>query len=609
MPPLTNAQTRDVETLIHPYTNLDSHRNEGPMILETGEGIYVRDTEGKQYLEGMAGLWCTSLGYGNEELIEAAREQLSKLSFTHIFGGKSHDAAIALAEKLKEISPAPASKIFFTCSGSEANDTQIKLAWYYNNARGKPEKKKFISRQRGYHGVTIATASLTGLPANHADFDLPIDRILHTGCPHHYRCAKEGESEDEFSTRLASELDELIQKEGPETVAAFIAEPVMGAGGVVVPPESYFGKIQEVLTRYDVLFIVDEVICGFGRTGEMFGSQTFGIKPDTISVAKALTSAYAPLGAITVSEDVYQAMLDESRKIGTFGHGYKSGDRILHTGCPHHYRCANEGESEDEFSTRLASELDELIQKEGPETVAAFIAEPVMGAGGVVVPPESYFGKIQEVLTRYDVLFIVDEVICGFGRTGEMFGSQTFGIKPDTISVAKALTSAYAPLGAITVSEDVYQAMLDESRKIGTFGHGYTYSGHPLSTAIGLKTLEIYERDNIVGHVKSVAPIFQSRLKALASHDLVGEARGVGLIGGVELVADKATKKPFDPKQGVAAMASRMCQEEGLIVRAIASETLAMCPPLIITQDQVNELFDCLERGLDRTRDHLKAAA
>ena len=458
MPPLTNAQTRDVETLIHPYTNLDAHRSEGPMILETGEGVYVRDTDGNQYIEGMAGLWCTSLGYGNEELIEAAREQLSKLSFTHIFGGKSHDTAIALAEKLKEISPAPASKIFFTCSGSEANDTQIKLAWYYNNARGLPEKKKIISRQRGYHGVTIASASLTGLPANHADFDLPIDRILHTGCPHHYRCAEDGESEEEFATRLAHELDELIQQEGPDTVAAFIAEPVMGAGGVVVPPENYFGKIQDVLTKYDILFIVDEVICGFGRTGEMFGSQTLGMKPDTISVAKALTSAYAPLGAVTVSEDVYQAMLDESRKIGTFG-------------------------------------------------------------------------------------------------------------------------------------------------------HGYTYSGHPLSTAIGLKTLEIYERDNIVGHVKSVAPTFQSRLNALASHELVGEARGVGLIGGLELVADKTTKKAFDPKQGVAAMAARLCQEEGLIVRPIASETLAMCPPLIITEDQVNEMFDRLERGLDRARDHLKAAA
>lgn len=451
MPPLTNAQTRDIETLIHPYTNLDAHRSSGPVILEKGKGIHVWDTGGKRYIEGLAGLWCTSLGYGNEELAETAREQLSKLSFTHIFGGKSHDPAIELAEKLKEISPAPASKIFFTCSGSEANDTQIKLAWYYNNARGLPEKKKIISRQRGYHGVTIASASLTGLPANHADFDLPIDRILHTGCPHHYRHAQEGESEEDF--------------------------------------------------------------CG-----------------------------------------------------------------------------------------RLAAELDELIQKEGPDTVAAFIAEPVQGAGGVVVPPEGYFAKIQAVLDKYDILFIVDEVICGFGRTGNLFGSQTYDLRPDTISIAKAITSAYAPLGAVTVSEEVYQAMLDESRKIGTFGHGFTYSGHPLCTAIGLKTLEIYERDNIVAHVQAIAPTFQKRLKAMGDHPLVGEARGVGLVGGVELVADKATKKPFDPKLGTGLKAANLIQDEGLIIRAIG-DTLAICPPLIIQEDEINEMFDAMARGLDALLD------
>ena len=458
MSQLTNAQMRDVETLIHPYTNLDAHRSSGPVILDSGKGVYVRDTNGKKYIEGMAGLWCTSLGYGNEELIEAAREQLSRLSFTHLFGGKSHDPAIALAEKLKEISPAPASKVFFTCSGSEANDTQIKLAWYYNNARGLPKKKKIISRQRGYHGVTIATASLTGLPANHADFDLPIDGILHTASPHYYR---EAES----------------------------------------------------------------------------------------------------------------------------------------------------GESEEQFSSRLASELDDLIQKEDPDTIAAFIAEPVMGAGGVIVPPEGYFAQIQEVLDKYDILFIADEVICGFGRTGNMFGSQTFGIKPDTISVAKAITSAYAPLGAITVPEEMYQAMLDESRKIGSFGHGFTYSGHPLSTAIGLKTIEIYERDNIVGHVQSVSPLFLKRLQALATHPLVGNARGVGLLGAVELVADKETKKPFDPKSGAAAHAAAMCQDEGLITRNIFGDALALCPPLVITADEINEMFDALERGLDRSLDKLRAAA
>lgn len=451
MPPLTNAQTRDIETLIHPYTNLDAHRSAGPVILDKGKGIHVWDTSGKRYIEGLAGLWCTSLGYGNEELAETAREQLSKLSFTHIFGGKSHDPAIELAEKLKEISPAPASKIFFTCSGSEANDTQIKLAWYYNNARGLPEKKKIISRQRGYHGVTIASASLTGLPANHADFDLPIDRILHTGCPHHYRHAEEGESEEDFCDRLAAELDELIQKEGPDTVAAFFAEPIQGAGGVVVPPEGYFAKIQAVIDKYDILFIVDEVICGFGRTGNLFGSQTFDLRPDSISIAKALTSAYAPLGAVTVSEEVYQAMLDESRKIGTFG-------------------------------------------------------------------------------------------------------------------------------------------------------HGFTYSGHPLCTAIGLKTLEIYERDNIVAHVQGVVPTFQKRLKAMGDHPLVGEARGVGLVGGVELVADKATKKPFDPKKVTGLKAANLIQDEGLIVRAIG-DTLAICPPLIIQEDEINEMFDAMERGLDALLD------
>jgi len=457
MSPLSNAETRDIETLIHPYTNLDTHRDTGPTIIERGKGIRVWDTSGKSYIEGMAGLWCTALGYGNEELIEAAREQLSTLSFTHIFGGKSHDPAIALAEKLKEVSPAPTSKVFFTCSGSEANDTQIKLAWYYNNARGLLEKKKIISRMRGYHGVTIASASLTGLPANHADFDLPIDRILHTGCPHHYRHS----------------------------------EP---------------------------------------------------------------------------------------------------------------------GENLDDFTTRMATELDDLIQKEDPDTVAAFIAEPVQGAGGVVVPPEGYFEKIQAVLDKYDILFIVDEVICGFGRTGNMFGSETYNIRPDTISVAKAITSAYAPLGAVTVSEDMYQAMLDESRKIGTFGHGFTYSGHPLCTAVGLKTLEIYERDNIVGHVRSVAPTFQKRLNAIGDHPLVGEVRGVGLLGGVELVSDKASGKPFDPKLGTGAKTVNLIQDEGLILRAIG-DTLAICPPLIISEDEVNELFDRLERGLDVMQAALPANA
>jgi 4-aminobutyrate--pyruvate transaminase len=444
-----NALARDIETLIHPYTNLAAFRDTGPVIMETGKGIHVYDTSGKPYIEGMAGLWCTALGYGNQELIEAGQRQLATLASGHLFGGKSHDPAIALAEMLKEISPAPASKIFFTSSGSEANDSQIKLIWYYNNARGLTRKKKILSRKRAYHGVTLASASLTGLPANHLDFDLPFTWVRHLTCPHHYR--------------------------------------------------------------------------------------------------EALPS-----------------------------------------------------ETEEAFSSRLARELDELIQLEGPDTVAAFIAEPVMGAGGVIVPPQGYFEKIQAVLAKYDIYFIVDEVICGFGRTGRMFGSQTYGIAPDSITMAKGLTSGYAPLGAITVTEELYQALLDESRKIGTIAHGFTYSGHPVSAAIGAKAVEIYRRDDIPGHVRSVAPVFATRLNALADHPLVGEVRGVGLIGGLEIVADKETKQPFDARQGVAARAANFCEEEGLILRAMG-DTIAICPPLIIQGGEINEMFDLLDRALEKT--------
>src|ERR1700688_572049 len=246
MAPLSNLAVRDVETLVHPYTNLATLRETGPLVLERGKGIFVYDSNGKPYIEGMSGLWCTALGYGNEELAEAAAAQMRKLSFAHLFSGKSHDPAIELAEKLKEIAPVPTSKVFFCNSGSEANDTQVKLVWYLNNALGRPRKKKIISRLKGYHGVTIVAASLTGLPANHRDFDLPLPGFLHVSCPHHYRSAQAGESEEEFAPRLADELDALIVKEGPDTVAAFIAEPGMGAGGVIVPPATYFEKIMAV---------------------------------------------------------------------------------------------------------------------------------------------------------------------------------------------------------------------------------------------------------------------------------------------------------------------------------------------------------------------------
>jgi 4-aminobutyrate--pyruvate transaminase len=452
---LSNLAVRDIETLVHPYTNLATHREVGPLVLESGKGVYVYDTAGKEYIEGMAGLWCTSLGYSNQELIETATEQMKKLPFTHIFGGRSHDPAIELAEKLKEIAPVPISKVFYGASGSDANDTQVKIVWYMNNALGRPQKKKIISRLKGYHGVTVASASLTGLPNNHIDFDLPLPGILHTSCPHHYR----------------------------------FAEP---------------------------------------------------------------------------------------------------------------------GESEQDFSSRLAAELEDMILREGPETVAAFIAEPVMGAGGALLPPDGYFEKINAILAKYDILFIADEVITGFGRTGNMFGTTTYGMKADTISLAKQITSAYFPLSAVMLSEQVYEVLVDQSRKIGVFGHGNTYAGHPVGCAIAVKTLEIYQREKIVDHVRKVAPTFVQRLEKLGEHPLVGEARGVGLIGGLELVKDKQTKAPFEAKKGVGAKSVAFAQEEGLITRAMG-DRIAFCPPLIITEAEIEEMFNRYERALNKTLNWAKA--
>ncbi|MDP6926964.1 MAG: aminotransferase, partial [Rhodospirillales bacterium] len=316
---------RDIACYLHPYTNLKTHQETGPLIITRGEGVNVFDEDGNEYIEGLAGLWCTSLGFSNERLIEAATKAMEQLPFYHGFTHKSHPAGIELAEKLLAMVPAPMSKVFFANSGSEANDTAIKIIWYINNALGKPEKKKIISRQKAYHGVTVATASLTGLPNNQRDFDLPIERILHTDCPHFYRFGADSEREEEFATRCAENLENMILEEGPETVAAFFAEPVMGAGGVLVPPLTYFEKIQKVLKKYDILLLADEVICGFGRTGNMFGSETFGIKPDMITIAKALSSGYLPISALMISEDIFQLMVKESEKIGVFGHGFTYG--------------------------------------------------------------------------------------------------------------------------------------------------------------------------------------------------------------------------------------------------------------------------------------------
>jgi 4-aminobutyrate--pyruvate transaminase len=447
---LTPAAKRDLRYHLHPSTNLRQLESDGPLVITRGDGVYVFDEQGKRYLEGMAGLWCASLGFSERRLAEAAHRQMLELPFYHAFAGKVPAIATELAEKLVSIAPAGLARALFANSGSEANDTAIKLAWYYNNALGRPEKKKIIGRQKGYHGMTIAAGSVTGLAFVHKDFDLPRGRFIHAGCPHHYR----------------------------------------------------FGK---------------------------------------------------------------------------------------------------PGESEEQFATRLAAELDELILREGPETVAAFFAEPVMGAGGVIVPPATYFEKIEPVLRKHDVLFVIDEVICGFGRTGSMFGSQTYNLKPDILTCAKALTAGYLPMSATLVSQAIYDVLLEQSDKLGIFGHGYTYSAHPVPAAVALETLKIYEERDVLGHVRSVAPRLQKGLRSLSEHPLVGEARGIGLIGALELVRDKATRANFDAKDGVGAHLVKRAQQHGAILRNMAGDVIAFSPPLVISEHEIDELLEHTARALDDT--------
>jgi 4-aminobutyrate---pyruvate transaminase len=445
---------RDLASLIHPYTDLSKHQKNGPLVICRGEGIRVFDQNGEAYIEGMAGLWCTALGFSEERLVEAAHRQLSKLPFYHTFGGKAADVTIELAARLLEIAPAPMSKVFFANSGSEATDTAIKLVRYYNNAVGRPGKKKIIARHGAYHGVTLASASLTGLGPCHNAFDLPIETILHTDCPDYYR---------------------------------------------------------------------------------------FGL----------------------------------------------------------------EGESEETFSTRLVKNLDEMIIKEGADTIAAFIAEPVMGAGGVIVPPATYFEKIQAVLKKHDVLFIVDEVISGFGRTGNMWGCETFALKPDMIATAKGLSSAYAPISALLVSEPIYQAMVQKSGEIGIFGHGFTYSGHPVSAAVALETLNIYQERDIVAKARRVGGHLQQGLQKFSDHPLVGNVRGVGLVGAIEIVKDKESHTSFEPTSAVGPYLVKQAQAHGLIVRAL-KDVIAFSPPLIITEEEVDDMLDRFSRALGDLDDLIK---
>ena len=442
-----------MSSIIYPVTNLAAVEQ---LNIVSGKGVYVYDDAGNQYLEGLSGLWCSALGYGNEELIAAINSQLKTLSYSHLFGGRTHPVVMELADKLAAMLPVPDARIFFSNSGSEANDSHIKMLRYYSNAIGKPQKKKIIALDRGYHGVTVASASLTGLPVMHSHFDLPVEAlgILRADCPHYFR----------------------------------------------------------------------------GKVGD---------------------------------------------------------------------------ESEDEFVSRLLKNLEKLIFEEGAETIAAFIAEPLMGAGGVIVPPEGYLPKVQALLKEHDIFLWADEVICGFGRTGNDFGSTTMGIKPDLMSLAKQLSSAYVPISAAVITGEMYEAMAHQSADVGMFGHGYTYTGHPVACAAALKALEIYERDDLFARAAKMGAHMQSRLQEYAGHELVGEVRGKGLIGAIELVANKETGQAFSDGQ-VGAFAQRACQDAGLLLRVVSGSSVAFCPPLIIEENQIDEMVEKFGTALAATLEYAK---
>ncbi len=440
--------------MIYPTTNPEATE---VMIVSRGEGPYIYDDTGKQYLEGMSGLWCTSLGYGNQEIIETARRQMEQLSFSHMFSGKTHPSAIELADKLAAMSPIEDARVFLGSSGSDANDTLVKLVRYHAVATGQPERVKIIAREKGYHGVSLASAALTGLPPNHAHFQLPFEAL-----------------------------------------------------------------------------------------------------------------------------------------------------GILRTGAPHYYRCAEAGESEADFVARRAAELEQLILAEGPETIAAMIAEPVNGAGGVIVPPAGYFEAVQAVLDKYGILLWDDEVICGFGRLGTAFGAEKLNMKPKMMACAKALTSAYVPLSAAVVSGDIADAIAGPAAEMGVFGHGYTYSGHPLGCAVASKVLDIYVRDGLFDHAATIGAYMAQGLAKFSDHPLVGEVSTIGLLGALELVADKATKQPFEGMK-VGQYCAKAAENNGLIIRPLGGNRIAMCPPLIIQEAHVDEIMDKLGRALDSTLDFVTA--
>jgi len=459
---LSQISEMDRNSVLHPFTQLKDFATGkigDPTIVETGKGIRIQDTKGNQLIDGFAGLYCVNVGYGRTEVADAISKQAYRLAYYHSYAAHTTDELAILSDRLVKMAPGKMSKVFYGMSGSDANETQAKLVWYYNNLRGKPNKKKIISRQRGYHGCSVISGSMTGMSFYHDHMDLPLPQILHAEVPHHY-----------------------------------------------------------------------------------WGS--------------------------------------------------------------------NPGETEVEFSARRAAELDALIESEGPDTVAAFIGEPVLGTGGITPPPQGYWEAIQKVLKKHDVLLIADEVITGFGRTGSLFGSHHYGIEPDLITIAKGLTSAYFPLSGAIIGEKVYKVLEDGAEKVGAFSHGYTYSGHPIGAAAANAVLDIVEKENLPRNAREVGAYFQEQLKAkFAQLPIVGEVRGVGLMGAIEFVADRENKTRFDGSLKVGARVSKAARDRGLIARAMPhGDILGFAPPLVITKGEVDEIVWIAEAAVRSVMDELVAA-
>lgn len=436
---------QDPEVLLHPASSISQLLNDGPQMITSAAGCRINDADGNALLDAVAGLWCVNAGYGRQELADAMQEAASQLGYYHSFANASNPWQVELAVKLVEISPSRLTKVFFGSSGSDCNDTLIKIAWHYHFLQGKTKKVKIISRHQAYHGTSISTASLTGLPAFHKEFPIPLDFVLRTDCPHYYSQGLPDESEEAFCDRLIHNIEQLILEEGADTIAAFFAEPVQGAGGVIVPPENYFPRLRELLTKHDILLVADEVITGYGRTGHWFASDTMGIEPDMMASAKGLTSGYFPMSA-------------------------------------------------------------------------AFISEPI------------------------------------------------------------------------------WEVLREGSERLGAFSHGYTYSGHPVGAAVALANLKIFERENLVSQAGKSGTYLHEKLASLMNLPNVGEVRGKGLLAAVQLVADKQSKELHDPALKVPhAVAARM-REAGVIVRPLPTiGALAISPPLTISHSEIDELTQALQ--------------